>query len=40
MYTAFMIKKIILALLFAIPSFSFAIDLDGFYITPKGGISK
>ena len=35
-----MIKKIILALLFAIPSFSFAIDLDGFYITPKGGISK
>ena len=35
-----MIKKIIFALLFAIPSFSFAIDLDGFYITPKGGISK
>ena len=40
MYTSFMIKKITLALLFAIPSFSFAIDLDGFYITPKGGISK
>ena len=35
-----MIKKITFALLFAIPSFSFAIDLDGFYITPKGGISK
>ena len=35
-----MIKKITLALLFAIPSLSFAIDLDGFYITPKGGISK
>ena len=40
MYTPFMIKKITLALLFAIPSLSFAIDLDGFYITPKGGISK
>ena len=40
MYTPFMIKKITFALLFAIPSFSFAIDLDGFYITPKGGISK
>jgi len=35
-----MIKKITFALLFAIPSFSFAIDLDDFYITPKGGISK
>ena len=35
-----MIKKITFALLFAITSFSFAIDLDGFYITPKGGISK
>jgi opacity protein-like surface antigen len=35
-----MLKKITFALLFAIPSFSFAIDLDGFYITPKGGISK
>ena len=40
MYTPHMIKKITFALLFAIPSFSFAIDLDGFYITPKGGISK
>ena len=35
-----MIKKITFALLFTIPSVSFAIDLDGFYITPKGGISK
>ena len=35
-----MIKKITLALLFTIPSLSFAIDLDGFYITPKGGVSK
>ena len=40
MYTHRMLKKITFALLFAIPSFSFAIDLDGFYITPKGGISK
>ena len=40
MYTHHMLKKITFALLFAIPSFSFAIDLDGFYITPKGGISK
>ena len=40
MYTPHMIKKITFALLFTIPSFSFAIDLDGFYITPKGGISK
>ena len=40
MYTSHMIKKITFALLFAIPSLSFAIDLDCFYITPKGGISK
>ena len=40
MYTRQMIKKITLALLFTIPSLSFAMDLDGFYITPKGGISK
>ena len=40
MYTPHMIKKITFALLFTIPSLSFAIDLDGFYITPKGGISK
>jgi opacity protein-like surface antigen len=35
-----MLKKITLALLFAIPSLSFAIDLEGFYITAKGGASK
>ena len=35
-----MIKKITLALLFTIPSLSLAMDYDGFYITPKGGISK
>ena len=35
-----MIKKITHALLFTIPSLCFAMDLDGFYITPKGGISK
>ena len=35
-----MLKKITLALLFAIPSLSFAIDLEGFYIAAKGGASK
>ena len=35
-----MIKKITLALLFTIPSLSFAIDLEGYYITGKGGASK
>ena len=35
-----MIKKITLALLFTIPSLSFAIDLEGYYITAKGGASK
>ena len=35
-----MLKKITLALLFAIPSLSFAIDLEGYYITAKGGVSK
>ena len=35
-----MLKKITLALLFAIPSLSFAIDLEDFYITAKGGASK
>ncbi|QZP17796.1 outer membrane beta-barrel protein [Methylophilales bacterium] len=35
-----MINKIILALLFTIPSLSFAIDLEGYYITAKGGVSK
>ena len=40
MYTRHMIKKITFALLFAIPSLSFAVDLDGYYITAKGGASK
>jgi len=40
MYTRRMIKKITFALLFAIPSLSFAVDLDGYYITAKGGASK
>ena len=35
-----MIKKIILALLFTIPSLSFTMDLDSYYITAKGGASK
>ena len=35
-----MIKKITLALLFTLPSLSFAIDLEGYYITAKGGVSK
>jgi hypothetical protein len=35
-----MIKKLTLALLFTLTSLSFAVDLDGFYITAKGGISK
>jgi opacity protein-like surface antigen len=35
-----MIKKLTLALLFTLPSLSFAVDLDGFYITAKGGVSK
>ena len=35
-----MIKKITLALLFTIPSLSFTMDLDSYYITAKGGASK
>ena len=35
-----MIKKLTLALLFTLPSLSFAVDLDGYYITAKGGASK
>jgi len=35
-----MIKRITLVLLFTIPSHSFAIDLEGYYITAKGGASK
>ena len=40
MYTAYMIKKLTLALLCTLPSLSFAVDLDGYYITAKGGASK
>ena len=35
-----MIRKLILALTFTLPSFAFAVDLEGFYITAKGGVSK
>ncbi|MDC0932116.1 outer membrane beta-barrel protein, partial [Methylophilaceae bacterium] len=35
-----MIRKLILALAFILPSLAFAVDMDGFYITAKGGISK
>ena len=35
-----MIKKFTLALLLTLPSLSFAVDLDGYYITAKGGASK
>ena len=33
-------KKLLAALLFTIPTLAFAIDLEGFYITAKGGASK
>ena len=35
-----MIRKLILALLLTLPSISMAIDLDGYYIMAKGGVSK
>ena len=35
-----MIRKFILALTLTIPSFAFAVDMDGIYITAKGGVSK
>ena len=35
-----MIRKLILALLLTLPTLAFAIDLEGFYITAKGGVSK
>ena len=35
-----MIRKFIFALIFILPSLAFAADMDGFYITPKGGVSK
>ena len=33
-------KKILAALLLTLPTMAVAIDLEGFYITPKGGVSK
>ena len=35
-----MIRKLILALLLTLPTMAMAIDLEGFYITAKGGASK
>jgi len=35
-----MIRKLTLALLLTLPTMAVAIDLEGYYITPKGGISK
>ena len=35
-----MIRKLILAIFFTFPSLALAVDLEGFYITAKGGISK
>ena len=35
-----MIRKLILAFLLTLPTLAFAIDLEGFYITAKGGVSK
>ena len=35
-----MIRKLTLALLLTLPTIAVAIDLEGFYITPKGGVSK
>ena len=33
-------KKLLVALLLTLPSMAMAIDLDGYYITAKGGVSK
>ena len=33
-------KKLLAALLFILPTLAFAIDLEGYYITAKGGVSK
>ena len=33
-------RKLTLAVLFTLPSISMAIDLEGYYITAKGGVSK
>ena len=35
-----MIRKLILSLTFILPSLAYAVDMDGFYITPKAGVSK
>jgi opacity protein-like surface antigen len=35
-----MIRKLTLALLLTLPTMAVAIDLDGYYITPKVGVSK
>ena len=35
-----MIRKLTLALLFTLPTMAAAIDLEGYYITAKGGVSK
>ena len=35
-----MIRKLILALLLTLPTIAMAIDLEGYYITAKGGVSK
>ena len=35
-----MIRKLTLALLLTLPSIAVAIDLEGYYITAKGGVSK
>ena len=35
-----MIRKLTLALLLTLPTLAFAIDLEGYYITAKGGVSK
>ena len=33
-------KKILAALLLTLPTMAMAIDLEGYYITAKGGVSK
>ena len=33
-------KKLLVALLLTLPTMAVALDLDGFYVTPKGGVSK
>ena len=33
-------KKLLAALLLTLPTMAVAVDLDGYYITAKGGVSK